>query len=97
MVKFSLVFFWIALFFIGLLSELNLLAQDFPYSVPQAPEFDDRGNHIEPEPADTYAPRKRSKRRSEYIEQDNQTDLRSVRPYAPNGPKSAVAPPTASS
>ncbi|MGO9122394.1 MAG: hypothetical protein ACLQPD_32870 [Desulfomonilaceae bacterium] len=93
MVKFSLVFFWIALFFIGLLSELNLLAQDFPYSVPQAPEFDDRGKHIEPEPADTYAPRKRSKRRSDYTEQDNQTDLRTVRPYAPNGPKSAVAPP----
>ena len=52
MVKFNLVFFWIALFIVGLLPESNLLAQDFPYSVPQAPEFDDRGNHVEPEPAD---------------------------------------------
>ena len=93
MVKFSLVFFWTALFIIGVLPGLNLLAQDFPYSVPKAPEFDDRGNHSEPEPADTYAPRKRSKRRSEYGDQDNQTDLRAVRPYAPNGPQSAIAPP----
>jgi hypothetical protein len=93
MVKFSLVFFWVALFVIGLLPELNLLAQDFPYSVPQAPEFDDRGNHVEPDPADTYAPRKRSKRRSENAQPDNQTDLRTVRPYASNGPQSAMTPP----
>lgn len=93
MVKFNLVFFWIALFIVGLLPESNLLAQDFPYSVPQAPEFDDRGNQIEPELADTYAPRKRSKRRSEYTQPDNQTNLRTERPYTPNGPQSAMAPP----
>jgi hypothetical protein len=93
MVKFNLVLFWIALFIVGLLPESNLLAQDFPYSVPKAPEFDDRGNQIEPEPADAYAPRKRSKRRVEYAEQENQTDLRAVRPYTPNGSQSAMAPP----
>ncbi len=93
MVKFNLVFFWIALFIVGLFPESNLLAQDFPYSVPKAPEFDDRGNNVEPEPTDTYVPRKRSKHRVEYAEQENQTDLRTVRPYSSNGPKSAAAPP----
>jgi len=94
MVKFNLVFLSIAsLFVIGLLSTSNLIAQDFPYSVPQAPEFDAQGNHAEPAPSDSYRPRKRSKHRPEYTEPDNETDLRTVRPYVPNGPTSAVAPP----
>jgi hypothetical protein len=76
---------------IGVYQEPRLLAQDFPYSVPQAPEFDRRGNHVESAPADTYVPRKRSKRHSEYP--GDQADLRAVRPYVPNEPQPMVAPP----
>src|SRR5271157_1351569 len=90
----SLIFFCLGLFLIiGMFPEQALLAQDFPYSVPQAPEFDRQGNHIESVPADNYVPRKRSRSHSEHPSPGNETDLRSVRPYAPNGPQPVVAPP----
>ncbi len=89
-----LIFFCLGIsIIIGVFQEPSLLAQDFPYSVPQAPEFDRRGNHIESEPADNYAPRKRSKRHWGRTEPGNETDLHSVRPYAPSGPQPMVAPP----
>ena len=78
----------------GVFQEKRSLAQDFPYSVPQAPEFDRRGNHIESEPADNYTPRPRSGRNSEHNSSGNEEDLRSVRPYAPNGSQPMVAPPS---
>jgi hypothetical protein len=37
-----------ALFLTGSFISQGLFAQDFPYSVPQAPEFDHRGNYMEP-------------------------------------------------
>jgi len=57
------------------------VAQDFPYSVPQAPEFDDRGNTTA---APSYATQdgselKRQLRRQE----EDKTDYRTVRPYMP--------------
>lgn len=89
----SLIFFCLAFLLIsGMFQEPGLLAQDFPYSVPQAPEFDRRGNHIESLPADNYAPRKRSRGHSGHPAPDNETDLRSVRPYAPSGSQPMVAP-----
>jgi len=60
------------------------VAQDFPYSVPQAPEFDYRGNSAA-EPAGTSVeppPTKRSHRSRPQME-DQPIDYRSVRPYAP--------------
>jgi hypothetical protein len=90
----SLILLCLGLFLIiGLFQGPSLLAQDFPYSVPQAPEFDRRGNHIESAPADNYEPRKRSRRYSRHHSHSNETDLHSVRPYAPNGPQPMVAPP----
>jgi hypothetical protein len=90
----SLIFLCLGLFLItGMFQGPGLLAQDFPYSVPQAPEFDRRGNHIESAPADSYEPRRRSRRHSRHHSPGNETDLRSVRPYAPNGPQPMVAPP----
>lgn len=90
----SLIFFCLGFFLItGMFLEPGLLAQDFPYSVPQAPEFDRGGNYVEYAPADNYAPRKRSRHHSRHTEPGNETDLRSVRPYAPSGPQPMVAPP----
>ena len=81
------------LLIVGMFQGPGLLAQDFPYSVPQAPEFDRGGNHVESAPADNYAPRRRSRRHSRHHSHSNETDLRSVRPYAPNRPQPMVAPP----
>ncbi len=92
----SLTLFCLGCFLIiGIFQEPRSLAQDFPYSVPQAPEFDRRGNHIEsgPESEDNYAPPKRSRHHSRHRSHDDQADLRSVRPYAPNGPQPMAAPP----
>ncbi len=75
-------------------------AQDFPYMVPQAPEFDDRGTALQSSEGDTSAPRPRSTR-SSYpnagevrSDRESRVDYRSVRPYAPKtGPRSAgIAP-----
>jgi hypothetical protein len=90
----SLIFFCLGFLLItGMFRESGLLAQDFPYSVPQAPEFDRRGNHIESAPGDNYAPRKRSRSHSKHRSHSNETNLSSVRPYSPNGPQPMVAPP----
>ena len=90
----SLIFLCLGFFLIiGMFLEPGLLAQDFPYSVPQAPEFDRRGNHVESAPADNYEPRRRVRRHSEHVAPSNETDFRSVRPYTPNGPQPMVAPP----
>jgi hypothetical protein len=90
----TLLFLCLGLFLIaGMFQGPDLLAQDFPYSVPQAPEFDRRGNHAESAPADNYEPRKRSRHHSRHRSRSNETDLNSVRPYGPNGPQPMVAPP----
>ena len=89
----SLIFLCLGFFLIiGMFLEPGLLAQDFPYSVPQAPEFDRRGNHVESAPADNYEPRRRVRRHSEHVAPSNETEFRSVRPYTPNGPQPMVAP-----
>jgi hypothetical protein len=60
------------------------VAQDFPYSVPQAPEFEYRGNSTG-DPSGTSADRPSTKRspHSRPQMEDEPVDYRSVRPYAP--------------
>jgi len=78
---------------LGSLQEQISPAQDFPYSVPQAPEFDSEGNHIETGGADTYTPRKRSKRRLEPAAPDPEIDARGARPYVSDESQSETSPP----
>jgi hypothetical protein len=60
---------------------LPVFGQDFPYSVPQAPEFDERGGSrsFDVAPRPDAAPRSRSRQQPE----QEQVDYRSVRPYVP--------------
>jgi hypothetical protein len=60
------------------------VAQDFPYSVPQAPEFEYRGNPAAAS-SGTNADRRPTKRshHSRPQMEDEPIDYRSVRPYAP--------------
>jgi hypothetical protein len=75
-------------------------AQDFPYMVPQAPEFDDRGTPVQSSDGESSAPRSHL-RRGNYpqagevrSEPENRVDYRSVRQYTPRtGPRSAAMPP----
>jgi hypothetical protein len=71
------------LFMAGAFVSQSVVAQDFPYSVPQAPEFDNRGNHVEPSP--TEAPEAGYRQRSRQYPQENEDELRygEVRSYAP--------------
>jgi len=78
-------------------------AQDFPYAVPQAPEFDDRGTPGPVQSTDTEsATPPRQVRRSNFphavevrSDPENRVDYRAVRPYAPRtGPRSAAVPST---
>jgi hypothetical protein len=74
-----------------------VLAQDFPYAVPQAPEFDDRGNPVNMRDSELQATRSRVKRGPYSSNMDAQSDYRSVRPYAPQGgPQPVSVPPSAS-
>lgn len=59
-------------------------AQDFPYSVPQAPEFDDGGNQVAT-PSRAAPDRATTKRQhlSRPSVEDEGIDYRSVRPYVP--------------
>jgi hypothetical protein len=70
-------------------------AQDFPYAVPQAPEFDTEGNHAPSGEADTEDPprRKRSRARHEQSPPSSQSDYRAVRPYVSQEPSPSVQPP----
>ncbi len=76
-------------------------AQDFPYMVPQAPEFDDRGTPVQSSDADSSGSRHRL-RRGNYpqavevrSDPENRVDYRTERPYVPRtGPRSAAMPPT---
>jgi hypothetical protein len=70
-------------------------SQDFPYVVPQAPEFDGRGNQVDAQPGYPESPRKRSKHRPDSYSTNDQADFRSVRPYNPQEssvPAAAVRP-----
>ena len=60
-----------------------VVAQDFPYSVPQAPEFDNRGNFVEP--GSTEAPDAGRRPRSRPYPQLNENELRygEVKSYLP--------------
>ncbi len=60
----------------------SVVAQDFPYSVPQAPEFDNRGNYVEP--GSTEAPDSARPSRSRQYPRLNENGLRygEVKPYA---------------
>jgi hypothetical protein len=60
-------------------------AQDFPYSVPQAPEFDNGGNSLPSGQTDAESPprRKRSRARQEQPPPESWSDYRTVRPYVP--------------
>lgn len=60
----------------------GVVAQDFPYSVPQAPEFDNRGNYVEPGSAE--APDTGRRPRSRHYPQVNENELRygEVKSYA---------------
>jgi hypothetical protein len=63
----------------------GLEAQDFPYAVPQAPEFDRGGRAAPADQADTETPRKRkrSHHRHEQSSPRSRSDYRTVRPYVP--------------
>jgi hypothetical protein len=82
-----------ALLVIALGSLQAARSQDFPYSVPQAPEFDDRGNAVDSRDADSSAPRARSRRQGSMQSADTGVDYRTVRPYAPQpGPQQISVP-----
>ncbi|MBI5251238.1 MAG: hypothetical protein HY912_17250 [Desulfomonile tiedjei] len=77
---------FMVLFALGLVLGIacGVAAQDFPYSVPQAPEFDDRGNPSGTSPG--VAPDRASVKRPHYPRtevEEEKIDYRSVRPYAP--------------
>ncbi|MGO9569826.1 MAG: hypothetical protein ACLP5H_20020 [Desulfomonilaceae bacterium] len=77
------------LFLAGAFVSKGVVAQDFPYSVPQAPEFDHRGNYVESgstEESDAgHRPRSRPYPRL------NENELRygEVKSYAPHDAPSA--------
>ncbi len=69
----------------------SVYSQDFPYAVPQAPEFDGEGNQADSQAGYPEVPRKRSKRRAESFSPNGQTDVRTVRPYVPQEPQVPAA------
>jgi len=70
-------------------------AQDFPYAVPQAPEFNGGGNELPSGQADTeLSPRRRrSRARQEQPPPASWTDYRTARPYVPQDASSAMRQP----
>ncbi len=84
------------LFLAGAFVSQSVVAQDFPYSVPQAPEFDNRGNHVEAD--STEEPDAGHRRRSRPYPRVNENELRygDVKPYtsqdAPPAPSRRRAP-----
>ncbi|MGB6065865.1 MAG: hypothetical protein WBG50_13760 [Desulfomonilaceae bacterium] len=84
MIRFGMVILLsVTLFLAGTLVAQVVIAQDFPYSVPKAPEFDNRGN--QPGTGSTEAPDSRHHRHSRRYPQQNGNNLRyeSARPYVP--------------
>jgi hypothetical protein len=77
-------------------------AQDFPYMVPEAPEFDDRGNPLVPSDVDSSSSMRHGKRGASFQsgadrpDPDRQADYRAVRPYVPQatGPRAAAVAPS---
>lgn len=58
--------------------------QDFPYSVPQAPEFDGRGAYIRtPEQGESPAPRRAYRQAPSTDSNENGVSYRTERPYVP--------------
>jgi hypothetical protein len=74
------------LFLAGAFVSQSVVAQDFPYSVPQAPEFDHRGNYVEPGSIDETDGGHR--RRSRAYSRSNGNELRygEAKPYAADAP-----------
>jgi hypothetical protein len=62
------------LFLAGAFVTQSVVAQDFPYSVPQAPEFDNRGNYVEA--GSTDEPDAGQRQRSRAYPQVNENELR---------------------
>jgi len=71
------------LLLLGCFQDDAVHSQDFPYVVPQAPEFDGEGSQVDSQPGYPDVPRKRSKRRADSYSSNGQTDVRSIRPYVP--------------
>jgi hypothetical protein len=74
------------LFLAGAFIGKCVVAQDFPYSVPQAPEFDNRGNYVESGSTDEDDGGHRQ--RSRAYSRSNRNELRygEARPYVPDSP-----------
>jgi len=76
-----------------------VLAQDFPYAVPQAPEFDGTGNPMRAEPREQpYSNRKSQSYRPGSVENAAPVNYPSDRSYvrqeaAPRAPEPTAAPP----
>jgi len=63
----------------------GLEAQDFPYAVPQAPEFNGGGKAVPSNEADAERPRKRNRSRYRHEQPSSRSwsDYGTVRPYVP--------------
>lgn len=78
-------------------------AQEFPYMVPEAPEFDDRGNPVQAGDAESAPSARANGHRSRDPQPvanrsvpESPTDYRTVRPYVPRatGPRAAAVAPS---
>jgi hypothetical protein len=83
------VVFWLV-GFVVLCSALPGDAQVFPYSAPQAPEFDQNGNPMPPGRVESVQPDPQAgSQPQQNVAPRDQVDYRSVRPYAPQDQASA--------
>ncbi|MBI4965943.1 MAG: hypothetical protein HY913_21875 [Desulfomonile tiedjei] len=97
MSRLGFVFFAILGLLIGwfALAPHSVDAQDFPYAVPQAPEFDESGNALSSSEVETGTPprKKRSRARQDQMPQEYGSDYRTVRPYVPQDAPPAMQQP----
>lgn len=64
----------------------SVYAQDFPYSVPRAPEFDHRGNYLGPGSDPTTSQQRSSSNGGQEHASQGRAYYTAVRPYAPQAP-----------
>jgi hypothetical protein len=69
-----------------------LLAQDFPYSVPQAPEFDEGGNLVQPGGDAPTTGRRATRSWTPRPEHESATDYRAARPIVSQEPPVPARP-----
>jgi hypothetical protein len=74
------------LFLAGAFVSQCVVAQDFPYSVPQAPEFDHGGNYVEPGSTDEAEGGHRRRSRSYSRSNGNELHYGEAKPYVPDYP-----------